>query len=260
MLRYFFQIFNGGGPIQIVVALLIFGFMAWMFVDAVRRGEYIWAAFIVIGWGLSAVLYYFMVYRPSGGMGNPLTGFELPGAADRRQIKALQASIHHLDKPHLHLQLGDIYFNQDKLDLAEQSYRAAYERDPNDIDIRAHLGSCLVRRGKTAEALPLLQAAVAQNPRHDYGYTLMTYAEALTAAGQVDAAMATWKQVLSLFSYSRAKVQYAQLLADRKNYAEARELVRSVIEDEPYEPTFQRKREKVWLSRAKSLQRSLPAA
>jgi len=259
MLRYFFQIFQGGSPVQLVIAVLIFGFMAWMFIDAVRRGEYIWAAFIVIGWGLSAVFYYFMVYRASGGAGNPLAGFEIPGAADRRQIKALKASIHHLDKPHLHLQLGDIYFNQNKFDLAEQSYRAAYERDPQDVDIRAHLGSCLVRRGRPAEALPLLQAVAAQNPRHDYGYTLMTYAEAQMAAGQSDAALETWKQVLSLYSYSRAKVQYAQLLAERKSYPEARELLRSVIEDEPYEPTFQRKREKVWLSRAKSLLRSLPS-
>ena len=261
MLRYFFQLFQGdGGVIPDIITLLIFGFQLWMFIDAVRRREIIWAVFIVIGWGLTAILYYFMVYRPSGGMGNPLAGFELPGAADRRQIKSLQASIHHLDKAHHHLQLGDIYFGQGKLDEAEASYRAAYERDGKDEDVRAHLGTCLARRGKLAEALPLLESVAAQNPKHDYGYTLMSLAETQAAAKQTDQAFATWQRVLALYSYSRARVQYAQMLADRKDYAPARKLLEEVVSDEPYEPGFQRKREQVWLNRAKATLRSLPAA
>jgi hypothetical protein len=259
MLRYLFQLFQGGGLIQSGVALLIFAFQIWMFVDAIRRREYIWAVFIFIGYGLSAIIYYFMVYRTSAGSGNPLAGFELPGAADRRQIKSLQASIHHLDKPHHHLQLGDIYFSQGKLDEAEASYRAAYERDPKDEDIRAHLGNCLVRRDKAREALPLLESVCAQNPKHDYGYTLMTLAETQTACGDKERALATWQQVLSLYSYSRARVQYAQLLVERKDYAQARQILRDVVADEPYEPRFQRKREQVWLNRAKDLLRALPA-
>jgi tetratricopeptide (TPR) repeat protein len=183
--------------------------------------------------GFSAVLYYFLVYRASGG-GNPLAGFELPGAADRKRIKELQAEIYHLDRPHHHLQLADIYFSQGKLDQAEASYRAAYERDPKDEDIRAHLGNCLARRGKPQEALPLLESVCAQNPKHDYGYTLMTLAETLTASGQIDRALATWQQVLTLYSYSRARVQYAELLVQKKDYAAARKLLEGVIADAPF--------------------------
>jgi tetratricopeptide (TPR) repeat protein len=172
MLRFFFDLINGGyGLLGFVFFLAVFVFQVWMFVHAIRSGEYIWAAFILFFSGLSALLYFFLVYRASGDLGNPLAGFELPGAADRRQITKLQADIHHLDKPHMHLQLADIYFSQGKLDEAEASYRAAYERDPKDDDIRAHFGNCLARRGKPQEALPLLQAVCAQNPKHDYGYT-----------------------------------------------------------------------------------------
>jgi tetratricopeptide (TPR) repeat protein len=259
MLSYFYQIFSGGGGIlQLAFGLLILAFQVWMLIDALRRGQYIWAVFILLFSALSAVIYFFLVYRQAGGGGNPLAGFELPGAADRRQIKSLQASIHHLDKPHHHLQLGDIYFSQGKLDDAEASYRAAYQRDPQDEDIRAHLGNCLARQAKTQEALPLLEAVVAQNPKHDYGYTAMTLAETQAAAGQVDRALATWRQVLSLYSYSRARVQYAQLLADRKQYAEARQILQAEISDEPFEAKFQRKREQVWLRRAHVLLNSLP--
>jgi len=236
----------------------IFLFQAWMFVHAVRNGEYLWAAFIFFFSGFSALLYFFIVYRASGG-GNPMAGFELPGAADRRQIKRLQADIHHLDKPHHHLQLADIYFSQGKLDQAEASYRAAYARDPKDDDIQAHLGNCLARQGKPQEALPLLQAVCAQNPKHDYGYTLMTLAETQAATGQIDAALATWRQVLSLYGYPRARVQYADLLIQKKEYAEARKSLEEVIHDAPYVTKFQRKREAVWFNRAKSSLRSIPS-
>ena len=50
---------------------------------------------------------------------SPTRGFELPGAHRRKRIKELQAKIHHLDKAHHYFELGDIYFQQGKLDKAE---------------------------------------------------------------------------------------------------------------------------------------------
>jgi hypothetical protein len=258
MQSYFFELISGDlGWSGTIFAAAVFLFTLWMFVAAIRNGDYLWAVFIFFFSGLSALLYFFLVYRATAG--NPMTGFELPGAADRRQIKRLQAEIHHLDKPHLHLQLADIYFSQGKLEEAEKSYRAAYERDANDEDIRAHLGNCLVRQGKAKEALPLLESVAAKNPKHDYGYTLMTLAETKTALGDVDGALATWKQVLSLYSYPRARVQYAELLIKKGDYAGARASLTEVINDAPYVTKFQRKREAVWFKRAKSALRSIPA-
>jgi hypothetical protein len=247
------------GIVWQVVGFLIFVFHCWMLIDALRRGEYVWAMFIFFFPIINDVAYYFFVYRPSGGsLGNPIAGFELPGAADRRRIKQLQADIHHLDKAHMHLQLADIYFSQGKLDKAEESYRAAFARDPKDEDIRAHLGNCLARRDKAQEALPLLEGVCATNPRHDYGYTLMTLAETQAACGQVDRALATWRQVLSMYGYPRARVQFAELQIKQKDYAEARKVLEEVIHDAPYATKFERKREKVWFKRAEAALRSLP--
>src|SRR5690349_17773120 len=89
--------------------LVLVAFQLWMFIDAVRRREWLWAVFIIIGWGISALFYYFAVYRAAP---TATRGFELPGAFDRRRIKQLQAQIHHLDKAHHHFRLGDIYFHQ----------------------------------------------------------------------------------------------------------------------------------------------------
>jgi len=236
--------------------LALTAFQIWMFIHAIRQGEYIWAAFIFLGWGFSAFLYYFMVYRQTGAA---TRGFELPGAQHRRRIKELQAQIHHLDKAHHHSQLGDVYFSQGKLVKAEASYRAAMERDPVDIDTRAHLGQCLLRQKRAAEARPLLEGVVQQDPKHDYGHSMMALAETLGALGETDRALPYWRQVTENHSYPRARVQLAELLISRNEPEPARVALREVIEDDPHAPAFQRKRDRVWVSRARRLLRKIGA-
>jgi tetratricopeptide (TPR) repeat protein len=232
------------------IFLLVGVFQLWMFIDAVRRREWIWAAFLFFGWGLAALWYYLYVYRDGS---SATSGFQLPGAVDRKRIKQLQAQIHHLDKPHHYSQLGDIYFQQGKLVKAEECYRAAMERDPEDIDTRAHYGQCLLRAKRPAEARPLLEGVVAENPKHDYGYSQMALAETYTALGENDKAFALWKQVTEYHSYPRAKVQLAEIYIARNQPNLATTEVLEVVADDAHAPTFQRRRDRVWVSRAKSL-------
>src|SRR6267154_843739 len=211
-------------------------FSLWMLIDAIRRREWIWAIFIFFGWGFAAFWYYFAVYRAAP---SATRGFELPGAHDRRRIKQLQAQIHHLDKPHHHSQLGDIYFQQGKLDQAEASYRAALERDPDDIDTRSHLGQCLLRKKRPDEARPLLDKVCAENPKHDYGHSLMALAETQAVLGDPDAAIATWQRVLEDHSYARARVQLAELYLQKTQTGLAKTELNEVLADDRHAPGFQ---------------------
>jgi tetratricopeptide (TPR) repeat protein len=235
--------------------LVVFSlFQLWMLIDAARRREWVWALFIFVGWGFAALWYYFAVFRAAP---SATRGFELPGAYDRRRIKELQAQIHHLDKAHHYSQLGDIYFQQGKLDKAEACYRSALERDPQEIDTRAHLGQCLLRQKKLADARPLLEGVVSENPKHDYGYSLMALAETLAALGERAAAISLWKQVTERHSYPRAKVQLAELyLADQRNDL-ARAELKDVVADDQHAPAFQRARDRVWVRKARRLLRSI---
>ena len=229
-------------------------FQLWMLIDAIRRREWLWAFFIFVGWGISALFYYFAVYRAAP---SATRGFELPGAFDRRRVNQLEAQIHYLDNAHHHFQLGDLYFQQGKLEKAEACYRAALERDPEDLDTRAHLGQCLLRRKKPAEARPLLEGVVAQNAKHDYGYSEMALAETLTVLGETDAALVLWKQVTENHSYPRAKVQLAELYLARNQTDLARPELKEVLVDDAHGPPYQRKRDRVWVRRARGLMRKL---
>jgi hypothetical protein len=237
-------------PVGVIVSI----FWLWMLIDAIRREEWVWAVFIFIGWGLSALFYYFAVYRAAP---SATRGFELPGAYDRRRIKELQAQIHHLDKAHHHSQLGDIYFQRGKLSEAEACYRAALERESQDVDTRAHLGQCLLRLHKPAEARPLLEGVIAENPNHDYGYSMMALAETFTAMGENDQALKLWKQVTESHSYPRAKVQLAELYLARSERESAIAELKDVIADDQHAPAFQRKRDRFWVRRARSILRHI---
>jgi hypothetical protein len=230
------------------VWLAITAFQLWMLIHALRNREWLWAFFIFIGSGLGAIWYYFAVYRDSAS-----SGFELPGAQSRARIKELQAKIHHLDNAYHHFQLGDVYFQRGKFAEAEKSYRAALEREPKDIDTRAHLGQCLLRLNRPAEARPLLEGVMTEKPDHDYGYTMMALAEALTALGETDNALLYWQHITQNHSYPRAKVQLAELYVAKKQPDAARAELKDVLSDDTHAPAFQRARDRVWIRRARSL-------
>ncbi len=223
-----------------------------MLADAVRRKEWVWAVFIFVFSVFAAFWYFFEVYR---GSPSATRGFELPGAYDRRRIKELQTQIHHLDKPHLYSQLGDIYFQHGKLLAAEECYRSALERDPADIDTRAHLGQCLMRQNKAADAAVLLEKVCAEDPKHDYGHSLMAFAESLAAMGRIDDAIMVGARVVENHSYARARVQLAELYLKKRRLNEARAKLEEVISEAPHVPAFQRRRERIWVRRAKRLLR-----
>ena len=234
------------------IVLIGAAFTLWMVIDAVKRQEWFWAVIMVFFPLLSPILYFFFVYRTQA-TPSATTGFELPGTYNRNRIKELQAQIHHLDKAHHHAELGDIYFQQGKLKEAEQCYRAAIERDGADIDFQAHLGQCLLRQGRAQEAVPLLDRIVKVNPKHDYGHTMMAYAETLTKLGQKDAALAAWKQVLEHHSYARARVQLARLHLERGEKELAKKELNEFLIDEAHGATFQKKLDKPWIRQAKGM-------
>lgn len=225
-----------------------------MFIHAIRNREWIWALFLFIGWGFSAFWYYLYVYRASA---SSVSGFELPGAHSRKRIRELQAQIHHIDNAYHHFQLGDLYFQKGNLAEAEKCYRAALEREPKDIDVRAHLGQCLVRLNRPAEARPILESGMNEKPEHDYGYTMMALAEALAALGETDNAILYWQHITQNHSYPRAKVQLAELYLAKGKPDLARTELKDVLNDDVHAPAFQRRRDRIWIRRARGLMRKL---
>ena len=118
--------------------------------------------------------------------------------------------------------------------------------------------AALGQKKRPAEAKPLLQAVLRENPKHEYNYTAMAYAETLAALGETEDALKSWQYVVANNSYPRAKVQLAELYLAKNQPDLARAELNAVLIEDPHAPTFQRKRDRVWVSRAKSLMGKLP--
>ena len=236
--------------------LYLFGaiFQIWMMVDAIRREEWIWLACIFFFSVVSAILYFAIVWWPQRGRTPEGTfKFEWPGAADRKRIRELQARIHHLDNASHHAELGEIYLKQGKLKEAEVSFRNALQRDPSDLDTVGRLGRCLALENRLTEARPLLEKVTTENPRHDYGETLMALAEIQTRVGEKDRAIQNWKRVLENSSYARARVQLAELLINSGQRGEALPQLMEAIHDDAQAPRYLRAKDKGWIRRAREL-------
>ncbi len=236
--------------------LLLLAFQIWMLVDAIRRDEWMWVVFLIIFPVINAVLYYFLVYRNA-----PDTGkrFDLFGSGDSKRIKDLEQKILHLDKGHHYFELGDIYFRKGKYEKALENYRAAREREPEDADINAHLGQCLLKLDRAADARELLENVCVEDPSHDYGETLMALGDCLIQLKEINSAIQIWQRVVGSHSYARAKVRLAELYIESGEPKKAKPLVDDVIREESHTPDFQRRQEAEWIGRAKRMQRQLAA-
>ena len=79
----------------------------------------------------------------------------------------------------------------------------------------------------------------------------------LTALGETEAALKIWQQVTEGHSYPRAKVQLAELYLAKNQPELARAELKDIVSDDQHAPAFQRKRDRVWVRRAKSLMHKL---
>lgn len=235
--------------------LLFWLFSIWMLVEAIRQEQWMWVVFIIIFPIINAPLYFFLVHRRHAG-----GGFVLAGGSDRKRIKELEQQIHHLDKAHHYLELADILYRQGKYPEAEKNYLASLEREPDDIDTRAHFAHCLMALKRFGEAKDRFEDVCMENPKHEYGRSLIALGECMTELGEQEAAVDIWEQAIKQNSYAQPRVRLAEALmrdGSEEKKIRARQLVEDVLREETHTPEFQRKQEAEWVGRARKLSKKL---
>ncbi len=238
------------------LALVFYVFSVWMLVDAFRQEQWMWVVFIIIFPIINAPLYFFLVYRQRSGGG----GFKFAGGSDKKRIKELEQQIHHLDKAHHYFELADILFRQGKYLEAEKNYLASLEREPDDIDARAHLGHCLMALKRFGEAKDRFEDVCMEDPKHEYGRSLIALGECKTELGEDESAIDIWEQAIKQNAYAQPRVRLAEALlreGSEEKKIRARQLVEDVLREETHTPEFQRKQEAEWVGRARKLSKNL---
>jgi Tfp pilus assembly protein PilF len=65
--------------------------------------------------------------------------------------------------------------------------------------------------------------------------------------------MLYWQHITQSHSYPRAKVQLAELYLAKQQNDLARAQLKDVVSDDVHAPAFQRRRDRMWVSRARAL-------
>jgi tetratricopeptide (TPR) repeat protein len=98
------------------------------------------------------------------------------------------------NEPSLHEGLGDAYRMSTQLEQAEQAYARELELDPHNPVAMSTLGRIRVERGNADGAIPVLEAAVRENPKFFEAHYYL--ARSLAETGQNAAAEEQFKLVI----------------------------------------------------------------
>lgn len=243
---FFVHLFYPWGMILQALAVLHF----------VRRRPNTYWLWIIIALGpLGALVYLFVEALPDIG----LVGQGFKVFPRRKRIGQLKIAI--LDNPSAgnFEELGDLYMDDGKLELARAAFDRAIGARTDTLDAFYRRGVCAILLGDATGALPDLEKVVAREPNYDFRRAAGLLAHAYARTGQKEKAEALFRQVIVTSTLSETYLNFADLLASEGRGAEAREWARRVLEKKPTMPGYLRRRERPQFRRASKLLKRLPA-
>jgi hypothetical protein len=170
----------------------------------------------------------------------------------RSEIDDLTRRIAHLRKPHHMAQLGVIYQQQGRHKLAADWFAQALEGDGTLVDARYRLALCRMRAKRFGEAAELLEQVYAVKPDHDYGGLYLRLAQASDLAGHAARAAEIYPVLLKFYpGHPEGCYSYGRLLERLGRLSEARQQMQQVIFSVRNAPSFQRRRNRHWMWKAK---------
>jgi hypothetical protein len=208
---------------------------------------------------LGALIYIFVEVLPDFG----LLRQSFKTFPRRKRISQLLFEIHDNPSPGNWEELGDLYMDEGKLQLARDAFNKAIAVRPSvqsdTPDSFYHRGVCAVLLGDAAAAVPDLELAVGRDSGHDFYRAVGLLAQAYAQTGQDKKAGACFCQAVERSTLSETYLNYADFLASQGRNAEAREWAQKVLDKRPSMPGYLRRRERPWFRRASALLKQLPA-
>jgi hypothetical protein len=220
-----------------------------------RRPDTYWIFIILFLGPLGALIYIFVEVLPDLG----LLRQSFKTFPRRKRISQLLVEIHDNPSPGNWEELGDLYMDEGKLQLARDAFNKAIAVRSDTPDSFYHRGVCAVLLGDAAAAVPDLELAVRRDSGHDFYRAVGLLAHAYARTGEKEKAEACFRQAVERSTLSETYLNYADFLASQGHNAEAREWAQKVLDKRPTMPGYLRRRERPWFRRANALLKRVPA-
>jgi hypothetical protein len=220
-----------------------------------RRPDTYWLWVILFFGGLGALAYILVEVIPDARL---LRGtFQV--FPRRKRIRALEAAI--LDNPSIgnYEELGDLYLDDGQFARARECFDKVIARsDAIDPFYRRALAELAMNDYPAAVAD--LAHVVARDPKYDYQRAAGLHAHALARTGERKKAAELFADVTRTSTLSETQYNFAALLADEGQPAEAREWAERILRKKATMPEYIRRRERPWFRSARALLKRLPPA
>jgi hypothetical protein len=220
-----------------------------------RRPDTYWLWVILFLGPIGALVYLFAEVFPDIGLLNQ----SFKGISRRKRISALELTIRDNPSAGNYEELGELYMEDGKLQLARAAFDKAIAARSNTLDCFYRRGVCAILLGDAAGALPDLEKVVAKEPNYDFNRAPALLAQTYAMTGEKEKAEALFRRVTVTSTLSETYLNFADLLASEGRHAEAREWAQKVLDKEPTMPRYLRRRERPWSQRARKTLKRLPA-
>jgi hypothetical protein len=220
-----------------------------------RRPDTYWLWIILFLGPIGALVYLFVEALPDVS----LLGHTFKGFSRRSRISKLELAIRDNPSAGNYEELGDLYMDEGKLQLARAAFDKAIAARSNTDDTFYRRGVCAILLGDAPAAVPDIERVVVKDPGYDFHRAAGLLAQAYAQTGQKEKAEALFRRVTVLSTLSETYLNFADLLASEGNNAEARQWACKVLDKEPTMPSYLRRRERPWFRRARKILKQLPA-
>ena len=218
-----------------------------------KRPEAFWLWIIIIG-GIIGALAYFLIEGLPDFRNVQRT---LRGPSRRRRMAVLRALVIENPSPGNYEELGELL-------LEDKRYREARDAFDHALAVRTDSIDPFYRRGIAAFELREDEAAVkdlrhvtAADPKYDFSRAACLLGRALGRLDRTEEAMAVFDRFAQTATGAEPLVSAAEFFADHGRAAEALEIAQSIAMRELTMPAYQKRRDRVWLRKAKALERTL---
>jgi hypothetical protein len=218
-----------------------------------KRPEGFWLWIIIIG-GIIGALAYFLI--------EGLPDFRnvqraLRGPSRRNRIHYLRALVIQNPSAGNYEELGELLLDEKRYGDAREAFDRALSVRTDSIDPFYRRGIAEFELGDDEAAVTDLRRVTAADWRYDFYRAACLLGQALARLGRAEEAMATFDQLVRSASGAEPLVAAAEFFADHGRPAEALEIATGIAMRDATMPHYQKRRDRVWLRRARALKRGL---
>jgi hypothetical protein len=222
----------------------------------IRRRPDTWWFYVILFLGpVGAIIYIFAEVIPdSGSLGQ---GFKM--FPRRKRIGQLLLMVRQNPSAGNYEELGDLYMEDGKLQLARDAFDNAISARGDSLDAFYRRGVCALQLGDAAVAVPDLERVVDAEPGYDFHRAVGLLAQAYARIGDKQRAEALFRIATDRSTLSETYLNFADLLASEGRNEEARDWVQKVLDKKPAMPRYQQRRERPWFRSARQMAKRIPA-